>query len=61
MKKCILGLLALVAMALPLHAQEIEKLSWMTGIWTQNKDGETVQESWLGPRGNMMAGVNLTT
>ena len=61
MKKCILGLLTLVVMTLPLHAQEIEKLSWMTGVWTQNRDGETVQESWLGPRGNMMAGVNLTT
>ncbi len=61
MKKQFLGLLALLAATLPLHAQEIEKLSWMTGTWTQNKDGETVQESWLGPRSNMMAGVNLTT
>ncbi len=64
MKKRILTLLALIAMvaaALPLHAQEIEKLSWMTGVWTQKKDGDTVQESWLGPSGKMMAAVNLTT
>ena len=43
MKKRILTILALSVLALPLHAQEIEKLSWMTGTWTQNKDGETVQ------------------
>ena len=61
MKKRILTILALSVLALPLHAQEIEKLSWMTGTWTQNKDGKTVQESWLGPRGKMMAAVNLTS
>ena len=61
MKKLILMCLATFALASPLHAQEIDKLVWMTGVWTQNKDGETVQESWLGPRGKMMAAVNLTS
>lgn len=61
MKKLILMCLAMFAFVLPLHAQEIDKLVWMTGVWTQNKDGETVQESWLGPRGKMMAAVNLTS
>lgn len=61
MRQRILTILALLAMALPLHAQEIEKLSWMTGTWTQVREGETVQESWLGPRGKMMVAVNLTT
>lgn len=61
MRQRILTILALLAMALPLHAQEIEKLSWMTGTWTQTREGETVQESWLGPRGKMMVAVNLTT
>lgn len=61
MKKLILTCLALIVFASPLHAQEIDKLAWMTGVWTQNKDGETVQESWLGPRGKMMAAVNLTS
>ena len=51
---------SLVVLAIPLHAQEIEKLSWMTGTWSQSKDGETVQESWLGPQGNTMVAVNLT-
>ena len=35
------------------RAEEIDKLAWMAGIWTQVKDGETVQETWLGPRGKM--------
>ena len=61
MRQRILTILALLAMALPLHAQEIEKLFWMTGTWTQTREGETVQESWLGPRGKMMVAVNLTT
>lgn len=61
MKKLILMCLAMFAFVSPLHAQEIEKLSWMTGVWTQKKEGETVQESWLGPSGKMMAAVNLTT
>ncbi len=61
MKKYLLALLALLVVAAPLHAQEIEKLAWMTGVWTQKKDGDIVQESWLGPSGKMMAAVNLTT
>lgn len=61
MKNCIVTFFALLAVALPLQAQEIEKLSWMTGTWIQNKDGESVQESWLAARGKLMVGVNLTT
>lgn len=56
---------ALAALALAAagvgHAQEIDKLGWMTGTWTQSREGEVVQESWLGPRGKTMAAVNLTT
>ena len=61
MKKQLLMFAALLSMAISLHAQEIERLAWMTGTWTQNKDGEIVQESWLGPKGKMMAAVNLTS
>lgn len=43
------------------RADEIDKLAWMAGTWTQVKDGETVQETWLGPRGKMMVAVNLTS
>ena len=43
------------------RADEIDKLAWMAGIWTQVKDVETVQETWLGPRGKMMVAVNLAS
>lgn len=52
---------AMWLLASSVSAQEIDKLVWMAGTWTQYKDGETVQEAWLGPRGKMMTAVNLTT
>ena len=52
---------AMWLIASSVSAQDIDKLAWMAGTWTQNKDGEIVQEAWLGPRGKMMAAVNLTT
>ena len=52
--------LVLVLMATFAQAAEIDKLQWMRGNWTHVRDGETVQESWLGPRGKMMVAVNLT-
>jgi hypothetical protein len=61
MKKILSLLLCCMAFNSALHAQEINKLAWMTGTWTMAKDGETVQESWLGPRGGMMVAVNLTS
>lgn len=60
MRKALWFAFASVIYSTPLHAQEIEKLAWMNGTWTQSKDGETVQESWLGPQGNTMVAVNLT-
>lgn len=58
-KQALVGLV--LAAAAACHAQEIDKLGWLTGTWTQSLDGEVVQESWLGPRGKTMAAVNLTT
>ena len=61
MKKLLAVLLCSVAFFHAAHAQEIDKLAWMAGTWTQTKGDETVQESWLGPRARMMVAVNLTT
>ena len=61
MKKLLAILFCAAGLFNIVHAQEIDKLAWMTGTWTQSKDGEVVQESWLGPRGKMMAAVNLTS
>ena len=36
-------------------------LSWMSGDWRRCRDGEIVEERWLGPRGGLMIGANLTT
>jgi hypothetical protein len=51
----------LLSTALPAWAASLEQLAWMRGTWTQVKDGEIVQEAWIGPRGGMITGVNLTT
>jgi Domain of unknown function (DUF6265) len=61
MKKLLSALLCGIAFINAAHSQEIEKLAWMTGTWTQTKGDETVQESWLGPRAKMMVAVNLTS
>ncbi len=61
MKSTLAKFIAMSLMAVAAHAQEIDKLDWMTGTWTENKDGDIVQEAWLGPREKMMTAVNLTT
>lgn len=43
-----------------LCAQELSRLAFMSGHWSAKTDKEEVQESWLGPRGEMMVGSNLT-
>ena len=43
------------------HAAPPADLSWLAGDWRRCKDGEIVEERWLGPRGNLMVGANLTT
>ncbi len=51
----------LLSTTLAAQAQSLDQLAWMRGTWTQDKDGEIVQEAWLGPRGGLMTGVNLTS
>ena len=46
--------------ATPAAAQDIDKLAWMAGNWVQKSATEEVQESWFGPRGNVLVAVNLT-
>ena len=36
-------------------------LSWLSGDWRRCHDGEIVEERWLGPRGGLMIGANLTS
>lgn len=60
MKTIIAGLFA--AFALPALAENagLDPLSFMAGHWVQKDGREEVQETWLGPRGDTLAGVNLT-
>ena len=41
-------------------AEDVAKLSWMAGTWSQEKDGVTVREIWLPPIGGAMAGAGQT-
>jgi Domain of unknown function (DUF6265) len=43
------------------HAAPAADLTWLSGDWRRCKDGEIVEERWLGPRADLMIGANLTT
>ena len=43
------------------RAAPLADLSWLSGDWRRCKDGEIVEERWLGPRGGMLIGANLTS
>jgi hypothetical protein len=51
----------LLLVATTAHAAPAADLSWMSGDWRRCKDGEIVEERWLGPRGELMIGANLTS
>ena len=43
------------------RAAPLPDLSWLSGDWRRCKDGEIVEERWLGPRGGMLIGANLAS
>jgi hypothetical protein len=42
------------------QAQDMAGLAFMTGNWLEAKDGAEVQETWAGPKAELMVAVNLT-
>lgn len=42
------------------NPQRVASLQWMVGSWVQDKEKETVMESWIGPVNGMMAAVNIS-
>jgi hypothetical protein len=59
MRPIALLLVALVTTAA--HAAPAADLAWMAGDWRRCLAGEIVEERWLGPRGDLLVGVNLTS
>jgi len=55
--------IALATLATPASAQDatsIASLSWMNGGWVQKSGGAEIEERWIGPKGDLLAGVNIT-
>ena len=42
------------------HKASIRQMGFLTGDWSQTKDGITTEEHWVGPVGGVMAGVSIT-
>jgi hypothetical protein len=52
---------AVVMLVLPGAVRAAPDLSWLSGDWHRCRDGEVVEERWLGPRGDLLIGANLTS
>jgi hypothetical protein len=61
MRMLALLFLATTLISTAAHAAPAVDWSWLTGDWRRCKDGEIVEERWLGPRGEMLIGANLTS
>jgi hypothetical protein len=53
--------LSMLVLSGGVHAAPPPDLSWLAGDWRRCKDGEIVEERWLGPRGGLLVGANLTS
>jgi hypothetical protein len=61
MRATIAFLLATSAASLAHAIPAASELAWLSGDWRRCKDGEIVEERWLGPRGDVLLGANLTS
>src|SRR5688572_17251260 len=39
----------------------LDDLAWLTGSWSEKKEGVETEEHWIAPKGGIMLGVNRTT
>ena len=51
-------LLLLLLIALPLGAQNVESLGWMTGHWRSESKGKVAEEIWSSAEGGMLVGMH---
>ena len=61
MRMPVLMSMSLLVLSGAVRAAPLPDLSWLGGDWRRCKDGEIVEERWLGPRGGLMIGANLTS
>jgi len=54
-------LLVAVAASAPHAAAAANELAWIAGDWRLCREGEIVEERWLGPRGDVLLGASLTS
>lgn len=52
---------AAVAASAVRAAPAASELAWIAGDWRQCREGEIVEERWLGPRGDVLLGASLTS
>jgi hypothetical protein len=54
-----------ISMAAAASADEkkpaLDDLAWLTGSWSEKKEGVETEEHWIAPKGGIMLGVNRTT
>jgi Domain of unknown function (DUF6265) len=60
MRMIVVAWMGMVLLSAPVRAAAPD-LSWLGGDWRRCKDGEVVEERWLGPRGELLIGANLTS
>jgi len=53
-------ILLFVFAAVLAQAQDVTKLSWMTGCWELSRGSMVIEEQWTKPRGGIMLGVSRT-
>lgn len=49
---------SLIFISTSLHAQSLQDLNWMNGYWTQQENGNSVEELWTSPKAGIMLGIN---
>jgi len=61
MRMVIMMVLSMLVLPHAARAATLPDLSWLSGDWRRCQDGEIVEERWLGPRGGLLIGANLTS
>jgi hypothetical protein len=56
-----LSLLLALTLAAPRVEPSVEKLAWVAGHWTTERNGRTIEEHWMKPSGGTMIGMGRTS